>query len=233
MKEYQDHDDDMELHTLLSQTIHDWGSIYRCIQLHPHKSRERYYRNESPLQLSLKARERSGDIKKSIGRIDVLRALVDADPSSLHSRDEEGRSCLHTACAAGRSGDILLWLINAEQCQTPPQSNLTLRTDYPGGALPLHTIAACPSFDCTAYASGTPTKHRCHPIISYPIQCKITPDILSAYASSTIIRQAHPHALWDRDCEGETALHAAASWGNVGSVLSLLTGAAVYERDGL
>lgn len=77
----------MDLHSLLSpQTIEDWGIICRHIQRHPHHARERYYRNESPLQLALTAR---GDSKE---RMDVLKSLLDADPASIHSRDEEGKS---------------------------------------------------------------------------------------------------------------------------------------------
>ena len=35
----------------------------------------------------------------------------------------------------------------------------------------------------------------------------------------------YPQAIWEVDCEGEIPLHAAASWGSVGSVFSLLVGA--------
>ena len=80
----------MDLHSLLTpQTIEDWGTIRRHIECHPHHAQERYYRHESPLQLALTAR---GDRKE---RMDVLRSLVDADPASIHSRDEEGK--FHTS----------------------------------------------------------------------------------------------------------------------------------------
>ena len=50
---------DLDLHTLLSQSIHcSWTYIYRYIQHYPHEARQRYYRNESPLQLALKAKEK-------------------------------------------------------------------------------------------------------------------------------------------------------------------------------
>jgi hypothetical protein len=83
-------DNTMYLHSLLTpQTIEDWGTIRRLIERHPHHAQERFYRHESPLQLALTAR---GDRKE---RMDVLRSLVDADPASIHSRDEEGK--FHTS----------------------------------------------------------------------------------------------------------------------------------------
>ena len=235
------------LHTLLSSPIDDWRMVYDRIQHYRHEARERYYRNESPLQLALKAREirscpnsnrgKSFDCGVEVNRIHVLQALVDADPSCIHSRDEEGRTCLHTACTAGLTEDILQWLIKEEECRqlrntvNDMQStnsegrNVTLRTDYPGGALPLHAVAACSTFDCTSALADSSIANEDY-INNYPIQCSITPNILSAYASTTVIRQMNPLAVLDRDCEGEIPLHAAASWGNVGSVLSLLFGAA-------
>ena len=95
-----DNEIDVGLHSLISPTINDWSLVYRYVKDHPQKARERYYRNESPLQLALKASERkrrgrrrrgqqstteSGE--NNIGRMDVLKALVDADPSSIHCRD--------------------------------------------------------------------------------------------------------------------------------------------------
>jgi len=190
-------------------------------------------------------------------RINVLQALVDADPTSIHSRDVEGRTCLHTACAEGRSAEILRWLVavEEEECQskstkirhnnninghdddeaTPPERNVTLRTDYPGGALPLHSIAACPTFDNSDSVPNSPTKpsspqHPNHPINRYLVpSCNVTHNVLCAYASTSVIRKAHPQAVWDRDCDGEIPLHAAASWGNVGSVLALLIGVSSDE----
>ena len=84
------------LHSLLTHIISDWGIIHRYIKRHPSKARERYYRNESPLQLALRARERRSRVGlaegvEAIGRMHVLQALVDADPSSIHSRDSEGK----------------------------------------------------------------------------------------------------------------------------------------------
>lgn len=90
-------DDNIELYSLLSHTIDDWHIIYNYIKHHPDKARCRYYRNESPLQLALKAREqrrireRVNEGRGDIGRLHVLQALVDADPTSIHSRDNEGK----------------------------------------------------------------------------------------------------------------------------------------------
>lgn len=159
----------------------------------------------------------------------------------------QGRSPLHTACAAGRSHKILRWLINAEDkslirrlsnSNEIEQRCVTLRTDYPGGALPLHLIAACSTFDCstpTSLGRGEDTEHHYQclpfPFNRYRVHCGITPDIISAYLSTTCIWKAHPEAVWDRDCEGEIPLHAAASWGNVGAILSLLIGTAARENN--
>jgi hypothetical protein len=80
-----------DLHSLLSpHKINDWGIVCRHIQRHPHQARERYYRHESPLQLALTARGECND------RMNVLRSLVDADPASIHSRDDEGKSLMLT-----------------------------------------------------------------------------------------------------------------------------------------
>ena len=93
------------LHSLLTHTISDWGIIHRYIKRHPSKARERYYRNESPLQLALRARERRSRVgltskggSEAIGRMHVLQALVDADPSSIHSRDSEGKFMPELIC---------------------------------------------------------------------------------------------------------------------------------------
>jgi len=91
------------LHSLLTHTINDWGIIHRYIKRHPLKARERYYRNESPLQLGLRARERRNRVgaterAEAIGRMHVLQALVDADPSSIHSRDSEGKCMPKLIC---------------------------------------------------------------------------------------------------------------------------------------
>ena len=149
----------------------------------------------------------------------------------------QGRTPLHTACAAGRSDKILRWLINAEDeslirrlsHSNEIERSVTLRTDYPGGALPLHLIAACSTFDCS-----TPTLERGEaslPLDRYRIHCAITTNIISAYLSTTCIWKAHPDAVWGRDCEGEIPLHSAALWGNVGAILSLLIGAAERENN--
>ena len=85
------------LHSLLTHTISDWGIIHRYIKRHPLKARERYYGNETPLQLALRARERRSRVGATseggaeVERMHVLQALVDADPSSIHSRDSEGK----------------------------------------------------------------------------------------------------------------------------------------------
>ena len=246
----RDRDDEPKkatLHTLLSRAIHhghSWKAIHDYIQRHPREARERHYRHESPLQLALKAKggdggdggRRDDGPSAAIGRRHVLRALAAADPASLHSRDEEGHTCLHTACAAGRSEDALRWLMEAERASMEvddrpsdgsllPEWNVTLRTDFPSGALPLHLIAACARFDCSSVSDRTaPPDHPLHFMDRIP-RTNI-PNIMCAYNNTTRIRQACPMAIWDRDCEGEIPLHAAASWGSVGSVLSLLIGAA-------
>ena len=91
------------LHSLLTHTISDWGIIHRYIKRHPSKARERYYRNESPLQLALRAKERMSRVRltegaEAIGRMHVLQALVDADPSCIHSRDSEGKCMPELIC---------------------------------------------------------------------------------------------------------------------------------------
>ena len=88
------------LHSLLTHTINDWGIIHRYIKRHPSKAQERYYRNESPLQLALRAKERRSSVgltegAEAIGRMHVLQVILDADPSSIHSRDSEGKACLN------------------------------------------------------------------------------------------------------------------------------------------
>lgn len=92
----------IDLHGLLSQDpIRSWGPIYKRIQGNPHEVQERYYRNESCFQLALKATEQcdsspsiplgtGGCCKHVVSRIDVLQAIVDADPSAIHWRDDEG-----------------------------------------------------------------------------------------------------------------------------------------------
>jgi len=107
------------LRTLLSThaPIDDWTPIYQRVKCFPQEARQRYYRKESPLQLSLKLREMKRTNKSeslSIKRIQVLQLIVDADPSSLTSLDAEGRTALHTACSAGRSWEILQLLVEAE-----------------------------------------------------------------------------------------------------------------------
>ena len=232
---------------LISLLSHDpitsWEPIFRRIQDQPNEARELYYRNESCLQLALKATEQNecsshpspnDDITCGcIRRIDVLKAIVNADPHVIHWRDDEGRTALHTACSAGRSFEVLQWLLEVEndmiRNENPENldSNATLRTDFPGGALPLHSIAACSSFDDSyfrmdhivedsMYVKCLEHFERC------PVQVKITPHIMAAYASTTTIIQANPKAIWDRDCEGELPLHSAASLGHVGCVLALL-----------
>lgn len=249
MNGHQNHEEKHKksnLHSLLSHTsCHDWKPIYDYIQHHPHEASDRYYRHESPLQLALKAKEGSPDGRgsSSIRRLQVLRALAEADPASIHSRDEEGRTCLHTACSAGRTEDTLQWLMEVEACQSPksygvkcatndesslPEWNVTLRTDFPGGALPLHSVAACARFDRSSVAERTALRAPPHhPIHTYLSRCPAdSPNILCAYNATTRILRAYPPAVWDRDCEGELPLHAAASWGNLGAVLALLRGAA-------
>ncbi|KAL7482454.1 hypothetical protein ACHAW6_008131 [Cyclotella cf. meneghiniana] len=274
---------DTDLHALLLQEpIDSWGPVYRRIKTHPQEAQERYYQNESPLQLALRARERSREYHSSVinditldtehsifptkkthrtNRIQVLEALIKVDPDVIIWRDDEGRTPLHTACSAGRSFEILQWLLeqettrrilcvgigsgNSKYFEDPramSEINATCRTDYPGGALALHSVAACSVFDDFyfrthgqlvedgtyvddgAYSKFLEQFERC------PVPVKLTPNILAAYASTTTIIKANPMAIWERDCEGEIPLHCAASWGNIGSVLALLAGAIDSEE---
>ena len=235
--------DKCDLFSLLSHDpITNWEPIYRRLRDHPKEARERCYRNESCLQLALKATEQNESYNHPspnydvscgvIRRIDVLKEIVNADPHAIHWRDDEGRTALHTACSAGRSYEVLQWLLDAENdiiqnSRGNLDSNATLRTDFPGGALPLHSIASCSSFDDSyfrmdhtledcMYAKCLEHFERC------PAQVKITPRIMAAYASTTTIIQANPKAIWEKDCEGELPLHSAASFGDVGCVLALL-----------
>ncbi len=247
---------DENLHTLLStlSTIEDWTPIYQRVKHFPAEARQRYYRNESPLQLSLKVRERKRSKLDSIpkgnkSRIEVLQLLIASDPSSVISRDEEGRAPLHTACTAGRSWEILQILIEAEdklfremkegegalrgskikEQELVEQRSFRLRTDHPGGNLPLHLVAACPSFDESSFQGSDFFPYDL--MDEDAIQCSISQNIISAYNATTTVREAYPQAVWDRDCDGEIPLHSAASWGNVGSVLSLLKGAALHSHS--
>lgn len=243
---------DENLHTLLStlSTIDDWTPIYRRVKHFPAEARQRYYRNESPLQLSLKVRERKRNkLDGNKSRIEVLQLLIDADPTSVISRDEEGRAPLHTACTAGRSWEILQMLIEAEdklfremkeeevagmgskikEQELVEQRSVTLRTDHPGGNLPLHLVAACPSFDESSFQGSDFFPHDI--MDEDVIQCSMSQNIISAHNATTTVREAYPQAVWDRDCDGEIPLHSAASWGNVGSVLSLLKGATLHSHS--
>jgi len=239
------HDED--LRTLLSThaPIDDWTPIYQRVKCFPQEARQRYYRKESPLQLSLKLREMKRTNKSeslSIKRIQVLQLIVDADRSSLTSLDAEGRTALHTACSAGRSWEILQLLVEAEdellrhrkqkggkikEQELVEQRSAMLKTDQPGGNLPLHLVAACPSFDESSFQDSANFPYA--PFDEAAIQCSISQSIISAYNATTIIREAYPQAVWDRDCDGEIPLHAAASWGNLGSCLSLLMGATLLS----
>ena len=251
-----------DLRGLLSQDpIKSWGAIHEYIQEHPHEVKDRYYRNESPLQLALRSTEYEeqcgyfaafGDIplevveasskpddltykKPSVNKIDVLKAITDADSDIIHWRDDEGRTPLHTACYTGCSSEILQWLLDEEEAvmqnSSETDKNATLRTDFPSGALSLHTIAGCSSFQIKQDGAGISESvySRCIQRFQLcPVQIEITPTILSAYASTATIINANPQAVWDRDCEGELPLHSATSFGNVGSVLALLS--AVEEQ---
>jgi len=244
--------DDENLRTLLSThaPIDDWKLIYQRVKRFPEEeARRRYYRNESPLQLSLKVREtkrtdKSESRSSRIERIQVLQLLIDADPSSLISRDEEGRTALHTACSAGRSWEILQLLLEAEdellrqmkqeeggkikEQELVEQRSAMLKTDEPGGNLPLHLVAACPSFDDSSVQDSA-NFFPYAPFDEGLIQCPVSQSIISAYYATTTVCEAYPQALRERDCDGEIPLHAAASWGNVGSVLSLLIGATMLS----
>ena len=145
-----------------------------------------------------------------------------------------GRTPIHTACSAGRSPEVLQWLFKVEEAsreqngESSTEQSITLRTDYPGGALALHSIAACTSFD--TISTSDCTNH--HPLTTYPLLCEVTDNVISAYESTTIIRNEYPQAILEVDCEGEIPLHAAASWGSVGSVFSLLVGAGDIDNHG-
>lgn len=248
---------DEDLRKLLcNEPIDDWAPIFQRVQLFPKEVRQRHYRNESPLHLSLKLRERRKSGKREkleseampkgksrIKRMQVLQVIVDADPSSVIIRDEEGRTPLHTASRAGRSWEILQFLFEAEDefyrqrkyegCKIikEQERSATLRTDHPGGDLPLHLIAACPSFDESSF-EGNNDFFPYAPLDEDAIHCSISQNIVSAYKATTTVREAYVQAVWDRNCDGEIPLHAAATWGNVGAVLSLLLGAALLSIDG-
>jgi hypothetical protein len=112
--------------------------------------------------------------------------------------------------------------------------NATLRTDFPGGGLALHAVAACTVFDDLYFRTSGHAKEygaagddsmysMCLKRLSdCPVKVKIVPQTLSAFASTWIIIQANPKAISDRDCEGEIPLHGATSFGNIGSVVALL-----------
>jgi ankyrin repeat protein len=235
---------DTDLHSLLSQDpIRSWEPILKRIKDHPSEAQERYYRNESCLQLALRATEqsdhmknyvlddKSGQKRSHINRIDVLRAILDSDKDAIRWRDDEGRTPLHTACSAGRSFEVLQWLLDEEKQRLKRVQGLdlstTIRTDFPGGSLPLHTIAACSTFDEEYFRTSDHTDEtmylRCmEHFQSCPVQVKIAPDVLAAYAATTTIIEANPKAIMDKDCEGELPLHSAASFGSIGSVLAIL-----------
>jgi ankyrin repeat protein len=176
-----------------------------------------------------------------------LKKVIDIDPHAIHWRDDEGRTPLHTACASGRSFQVLQWLLSQENNAVTSkndhyESNATLRTDFPGGALQLHVVAACSTFD-DAFPMNREMSHdestvneetavyysKCISEIRQSVlPVRITPNILSAFASTKTIIDANPNAIWDKDCEGELPIHSAASFGNVGSVLALLNAAHEY-----
>ena len=118
--------------------------------------------------------------------------------------------------------------VSGKQYGESTEQNITLRTDYPGGALALHSIAACTSFDTVSTSDCI--NH--HPLTKYPLLCEVTDNIISAYESTTIMLNEYPQAIWEVDCEGEIPLHAAASWGSVGAVFSLLVGAGESGSNG-
>ena len=242
-----------DLHSLLSQDpVRSWEPILKRIEDYPRETQERYYRNESCLQLALRATEQLDHMKNHIldgkssslsaddastqrrshiNRIDVLRAILDSDPDAIHWRDDEGRTPLHTACSAGRSFEVLQWLLDEEKEVMKRvhglDPNATLRTDFPGGSLPLHTIAACSTFDEGYFRTSDHTDEtmylRCmEHFQSCPIPVRIAPEVLSAYAATITIIEANPRAIMDKDCEGELPLHSAASFGSIGSVLAIL-----------
>ena len=241
---------------LLSDRRRDWSAVRDHVLSHPSSAAAPYYRDETPLQLALRARDGrktdgsgesddipAGEKPEEVTRIDALEALACADPPSVLSRrDAEGRTALHTAASSGRSADVLRWLVGAEaglaaeacttdnseedceEDQSRREPSAALRTDHPGGALPLHLAAACPSFDpspgdCCGLSCGEAA------LVSSLVICPVTPAVLAAYASTEVVREANPGAVWEVDCDGETPVHSSA-WGGVGSLVSLLLGAA-------
>jgi hypothetical protein len=239
----------------------DWSDVRSHVLSDPPSAAASYYRDETPLQLALRARERGRRAEKSCEsdtsttgeqpprevttRIDALEALALADPPSvLGRRDAEGRTALHTAASSGRSADVLRWLVDAERrlaeeeacmagsvddsnsgCHyhSSRERNASLRTDHPGGALPLHLAAACPSFDPPSDDYDTSCGEAA--LVSSLIICPITPAMLASFESTEAVREAYPQAVWEEDCDGETPLHSSA-WGGVGSLVSLLVGVA-------
>ncbi|EJK50091.1 hypothetical protein THAOC_30973, partial [Thalassiosira oceanica] len=163
-------------------------------------------------------------------------------PSLLGRRDADGRTALHTAASSGRSAEVLRWLVDAEAehaeeaCKTvrlddsagcpddcSRECNASLRTDHPGGALPLHLAAAYPSFDLASCDYGVSCGERA--LVSSLVICPVTSAILAAFESTEVVRRANPRAVWEEDYDGETPLHSS-SWGGVGSLVSLFLGAA-------
>ena len=241
----------------------DWSDVRSHVLSDPPSAAASYYRDETPLQLALRARERGRRAEKSCEgdtsttgeqpprevttRIDALEALALADPPSvLGRRDAEGRTALHTAASSGRSADVLRWLVDAERrlaeseearskaddlddddsgCHYHGSSdrNASLRTDHPGGALPLHLAAACPSFDPPSDEYDTSCGEAA--LVSSMVICPITPAMVASFGSTEAVRKAYPEAVWEEDCDGETPLHSSA-WGGVGSLVSLLVGVA-------
>ncbi|EJK56363.1 hypothetical protein THAOC_23766, partial [Thalassiosira oceanica] len=87
----------------------DWSAVRDHVLSHPSSAAAPYYRDETPLQLALRARERTRRAEKGhrdanaedqpgeVTRIEALEALAAADPPSLLGRrDAEGRTALHT-----------------------------------------------------------------------------------------------------------------------------------------
>ena len=242
---------DEDLRTLLSthNAINDWEPVYQRVKRFPEEARERYYRDESPLQLLLKAKElKFADVSDDeiVDRIQVLRLIIAADPLALTSRDADGRTALHTACSAGQSWEILQLLVEEEEelsrqmlklggakineLELVVPRSVMHKTDRPGGHLPLHLVAACSSFD----ASSLQDSSSLFPYSEFDdsaLQSSNSECVIAAYNATTFVREAYPSAIWERDCDGEIPLHAAASWGNLGSVQSLLIGASMSSGN--
>ncbi|EJK56361.1 hypothetical protein THAOC_23767, partial [Thalassiosira oceanica] len=89
------------------------------------------------------------------------------------------------ACAASHPDDSAGCF---EDCRR--ECNASLRTDHPGGALPLHLAAACPSFDLPSGDYDVSCGERA--LASSLVICPVTPAMVAAFESTEVVRKANP-----------------------------------------